>query len=213
MGLSDKSHEKRTFLNIVSGSFAKRVDKDYVGAQKREIEGDNGEKKTIYETRHSTLSARINGVEIKEGGKFGDQLLVHLQDGPDSFTLSLSLQSREAKSFMTCLPNIDMSKEIVLEPYNYMSKKDNKKKIGMAICQGAKGSDGRYPKVPYFYNKDNGLPAVSEKVDMDEFKLAMQQQTIFLKKKTKEFISKIEENKSTHLTANLQSKSGDDLPF
>lgn len=210
MGLIDKSNEKKTFLNIVSGAFAKRVAEGTSGAVEREIEYPKGTKKMIWETHHDSLEAIIKSVEIKEGDKFGDQLLINLQDGIDLFTVSLGLSSREAKGFMSCLPNIDISKDVTLEPYNYERKKDGKKMIGMGVVQNGE-------KVPYFYTSETGMPSgeVGQEMDTDEFKILMQQQTIFLKKKTKEWIAGQGAAKQQTMTPQEISPTPavDDLPF
>jgi len=217
MGLKDKSHEKTTFLNIVQGEFAKRVSEGTPNAIQREIEYEDV-KKTVWETRHESLSGIIKSIEIKEDGKFGDQLLINLQDGMDVFTVSLGLSSREAKGFMLCLPNIDVSEELTLSPYNYERKKDGKKMIGLGITQESTGV-GEFKNVPYYYTNENGLPhadvAPDEKLDKDEFKILMAQITIFLKKETKKWIAlhdgKVEEQKA--VVPSGGSETTDDLPF
>src|ERR1017187_399405 len=115
MGLNQDTHTSKTYLGIVSGKFAKRVPEGTNGAIAREIEFE-GVKRNIHELHYSSLDAMIDGIEIKEDGKFGDQLLINLRDVDDVFTINLSLNSREAKGFMMCLPNIDLTKIVNFAP-------------------------------------------------------------------------------------------------
>lgn len=217
MGLNESSNEKRTYLNIVGGKFAKRVDATTPNAIEREIEYE-GVKRMIHELHYKSLDAFIKGIEIKEGGKFGDQLLLNMDDVGDGFTVTLGINSREAKGFMQCLPNIDLTKYVTLEPYNYERKKDGKKMIGMGVKQDTEN-------VKYFYDEHSGFPNLGEEqVGKDEFELLMKQQTIFLKKKTKAFIAehfvtpsnvstpgKITPN--TSVEASQPSEYPNDMPF
>ena len=185
MGLNTQSHERKTFLNIVNGKFAKRVAEGTPNSVEREIEYE-GVKKTIHELHYSDLDAKIAGIELKEGDKFGDTLHINCSDNGETFTMSLSLASREAKGFMNCLPNIDLTKNVNFQPYNYERKKDGKKMIGLGIKY-----TGDKDNVPYFYTAENGMPSVplGGDMDKDEFKILMKQQEIFLKKATKKLIA------------------------
>jgi hypothetical protein len=220
MGLNQQSNEKRIYLTINGGNLVKRVPEGTEGAVEREIEFE-GAKRMIWEMRYRSLSAMIKNIEVKEGGKFGDVLLVNMQDVDEHFTISLNMKGREAKGFMLCLPNIDLSKEVVLSAYNYVRKKDEKHLVGLGIKQG--GDDN----VPYFYNTENGLPSSTlpkgEKMDKDEFKLLMAQQDIFLKKATKKFIEEkmLPESRPDKIQPNVKEadndfpsdEPSDDLPF
>jgi len=230
MGLNQNAERgTRTFVNIVQGNFAKRVEESTHGAKKRIIKDkETGAEKVVWELIYQDIDGMIEGVEIKDGGKFGDQLNINMSDVDEKFTVTLPVNSREAKSFMTCLANIDLQAMVTLAPYNFEAKDDGKKKIGMNIYQGGKTKED---KVPRFFSKEepNGLPQVEEGADADEFKHTMGAQTIFLKKWTKRFIADTWGNatptaeqayEQTHqknkIIPNLQAQSkskSDDLPF
>jgi len=186
MGLNTSTHEQKTFIGIVNGKFCKRVDETTEGAVKREIEYPKGSpKRPIWELHYASLDGLVTGIELKEGTEFGDQLLISMEDVGEIFVVTLGLKSREAKGFMMCLPNIDLSISVHLQPYNYERKKDGKKMIGMGVSY-----TGEKDNIPYFFNQENGLPwGGEEKLDKDEFEALMLSQTIFLKKKTKAFIT------------------------
>ena len=152
----------------------------------------------------------IDRIDIKKSD-FGDQLLIHLYEADEQFTISLGLTKKEAKGFMRCLPNIDLKKFIFLDPYNY--EKDGKRKIGMGIKQEDE-------KILYFYNKENGFPSPpnEDMMDIDEFKILMQQQDLFLKKATLKYID--EHFKPAHVAGKIEPnyaveeiQADDDLPF
>ncbi len=191
-GLKQDNNEKKVYLSIVGGKFAKRVAEGTEGAVEREIEYE-GKKRNVWEINYSSLKAMIDSVDLKEGDKFGDQLQINMSFVDDRFTVTLPLQSREGKAFMMCLPNLNLKEVVTLQPYNYTRKIDNKHLQGMGIVQG-EGVDGKGLKVPFAYMEDTTFPNApkqgeGEPLDKDEFKLVMQQQTIWLKKKTKAFIA------------------------
>jgi len=190
------SGEHRTYFNIVQGRFAVRVKEGDEGAIKRVIvnKKDKSEK-TVFEKYYESIDAHIESIDIDESGDYGDQVKVNMKDADERFTVTLPLNGREAKSFLSCLKNIDMSKEVTLDPFNFEGK-DGKQVIGLGVYQGAKNSENRHPKenkVPFYFTKEtpNGLPQVAEGADKDEFKLAMQSQTIFLKKWAKGFLAEM----------------------
>lgn len=220
MGLNEGSNEKRTYINIVNGKFAKRVPEGTEKSVEREYEYPKGTKKLCWELLYKSLDGMIKNVEIKEGGDFGDQLLITMEDVGDVFIVNLGLASREAKNFLMVLPNINLNASVTLSPYNYIRKKDDKKLIGLGVNQ-----IGEKEKIPYAYSKESGMPwGGEEQMDKDEFKILMAQQTIFLKKKTKAFIAehfasaeKPAENNEPHVavhtTISTAPEPVDDLPF
>ena len=138
------------------------------------------------------------------------------------FTVTLSMVGREAKSFLCVLKNINLKEEIILIPFNFLSKTDGKNVIGLNIYQGGVGKE--FKVKPYFSKETpNGLPQVPEGADKDEFKLTMKQQEIYLKKWVKKFVednfkeakpeSKMQPNKSAEKIYTNASPDSGDLPF
>lgn len=200
MGLQADNQEKRIFLNIVAGKFAKKVTADTEGAVERETKDQHDNKKIVHELLYKSLSGMIDSIEVDETGKFGDQLKINMSDGLDKFTVSFSMQSREAKHFLVRLPHIDIKAEVVLAPYNFVAD-NNDNIIGMNVFQEEK-------KLLPFYSNDNpnGMPVPPKieegKLDKDEYKLLMAQQTIFLKKMAKKFILENFAEKSNRMPPN-----------
>lgn len=192
MPFTQDTKGSRTFVNIIGGRFAKRVDASTEGASAREYISDKktGAKKTVHELYYKDFSGTIKNVDI-ESGDYGDQIKIDFSDMGEAVTITLPLSSREGKSFLQRLPNINLQQEITLAPYNFIPKGEVKSKIGMNVFQG-QDREGKPIKVNWYFTKENpnGLPmSTEEQLDADEFKSLMLQQDIFLKKFTKKFIA------------------------
>lgn len=232
MGLNSSTKANRTFVSIVQGQFAQRVSEDTPGAIKRIIKNqrDNSEK-TVYELMYRDACGTIESIVINETGDYGDQLEINMEDIGSKFTISLAMSGREAKSFLCCLKNINLSIPVTLAPYNFIAKDNGKQIIGMGVYQGGTGSDARdkeHKVMPHF-SKDtpNGLPQVPEGADKDEFKLVMKSQEIFLKKWAKGFCANafgatiratpesepMPKSKTTAKEKKEKAAPSDDLPF
>lgn len=217
MGLNKNTKGERTFVQIVGGQFAKRVKEDDPEGVKRIIKNkQTGAEKTVHEVYFRDVNGMIESIEVDETGTFGDQIKVNMSDVGDNFTVTFSMASREAKSFLCCLKNIDLKKEIILAPYNFASKTEVKQVIGMNVYQGGRTKEF---KVPAYFSKEhpNGLPQVpevpEEERDKDEFKLVMKQQEIFLKKWVKKFIPENFTAKPVTAVADQDSKTPEVTPF
>ncbi len=187
MGLNQSTRSNRTFISIVQGRFAKRVDENTPNSVRRVIEKKDGSKKEVWELIYEDVSGHIESIAIDESGEFGDQLKINMEDLGEKFTVNLSLSGREAKSFLCVLKNIKLQEDVILAPFNFLSKTDYRQVIGMNIYQGGRGKE--FKVTPYFSKETpNGLPQVPEGADKDEFKLTMKSQEIFLKKWAKKFI-------------------------
>ena len=186
-GLNRDYHTPKVYVTISNGKFVQRVGEGTDGAIERVIENKKDKTtKRVWELIYADIEAYIESVEVDESGNYGDQLKLNMAYMDEKFTLTLPMNGREAKSFLCVLPNIDISQMIALKPYNFVDKSTGKSVIGMNTMQGGKTKENKV--APYFSKETpNGLPQVPEAVDIDEFKLAMKSQEIFLKKFTKKF--------------------------
>ncbi len=190
MGMNESVKLNKTFLSINSGQFAKRVPEGEGVARKVEYKKDGKKvEKTVYEKLFKSVTGMIDSVEIKDATEFGDQLNINMSDVGETWTVSIGLGTKEARFFIQCLPNIDLKQYVTLAPYNFTTE-DNEKRIGMNVLQG-QDDKGKGIKVPFYYTRENGLPMAPEKerLDTDEFKLKMSEQSLYLKKATKKFIA------------------------
>lgn len=208
MGLNSATKGNRTFVSIVNGNWAQRVGEDTPGAIKRIIKNKkDGSEKTVYELIYETVNGMIDSIEVDEKSDFGDQLKINMSDVGFNFTVTMSMAGREAKAFLCCLKNVNLKAEVFLKPYNFVAKDDGKQKIGMTVYQGGVGKE--FKVLPYFSKeKPNGLPQVPDGADNDEFKLAMKQQEIYLKKWVKKFAA----DEFAEEKPNTKGYSGDETP-
>lgn len=187
-GFEKREGGTRDFVSIVSGKWAQRTTEDNTESVRRVIKKKDGSEKVVWELIYDTIAGFIQGIEVKEGTEFGDQLNINMENEGHKFTATLSMASREAKSFLCVLPNINLDEKVVLLPFNFLSKTDDRQVIGLNIYQGGREKENKV--LPYFSKEEpNGLPQVPEGADKDEFKLVMKQQEIWLKKWVKKFIA------------------------
>jgi hypothetical protein len=161
MGLSSSNHEKKTYLQIVAGKFAQKVDEGTEGATTRFSEKAN---RNMYELLHDTLEGTIKSLKIEtkefDGGKKSKQLDVTISDVGELYIVSLPIESKFFDSFCAKIKSADLSKVVKLSPYAFTSKKDGKKVSGMNIFQND-------VKLEYYYSNEEpkGKPVLKEQVD------------------------------------------------
>ncbi len=127
---------------------------------------------TVQASKIEKLYESVSGI-IKDivfiNTKFGTLLQVTVTDPflGDEETLSMSTSQPFAQDFMKKLPNIDLSKEVVLQPFSFIPKGEIKKKQGMKITQ-----NGGIKIEKSFYNtetKENtmGMPVPDKKLEKE----------------------------------------------
>jgi hypothetical protein len=117
------------------------------------------------------LSGKIESIFHKTSEKYKDTYEVVIDEGIDQSQLSFGDDSRFWIDFMKKLPNIDLTQEVKLTPYEFTDKEKGKRRVGVSVEQnGVKiasyynklKSDGTYEdlygfptaKKEYFENKD-----------------------------------------------------------
>ena len=202
MGFGQRSNS--TFFNIIDGKFAVRVQKETPGAVART--NKNGE--VVYEIHHDNISARLENISIREGD-YGKEWIVRLADVDEKYTLQISYSSRFAKSFLFCLPKIDLNKEVTLTPYQTI--KNDKKQSVMFVNQ-----DGEAIKWAYTKDTPNGLPPMEKIMVKGVETWDDSKQLLFLEAMVKEKFADQEEipqKTKEQLVNNDILKETDDLPF
>ncbi|PUZ21784.1 hypothetical protein DCC81_24665 [Chitinophaga parva] len=144
MGL--KKNEHKTYVSINgNGKIAQRVTENTPGAVSRTLESG----KVIHQMEYDYIEGRITGMNFYEHKEFGNFLNVIIDD---EFVLQLKSSSRYFYSFCYALPNIDLTKDVRLNPWR---KQDGDKvKQALYVNQGGKES------VAWYFTRDNpnGLP-------------------------------------------------------
>jgi len=121
MGLNNR-RESQVYVKVLSdGTVREKVPEGTEGCVRREIEDQKTKEITVvFEMVHESVDGMIGNITLKEG-KFGDQLIIPMTDGDDTFTLALSVAQNFGEDFMKKLPNIDKTKPVLLKPFSFTS--------------------------------------------------------------------------------------------
>lgn len=149
MGLANREGGK--YITILNGKFCVRVSSDTPGAKKRV----NKLGKTVYELFYDSFTGKLLNIRTRDG-EYGKSWEFYFRDGADVYTLQLSYSNSYATNFLKILPNIDLSKEMKVQPSQKIE--DGKTKSSLFISQ-----DGVTLKHAYTKDKPNGLPPMEEK--------------------------------------------------
>ena len=127
-----------TFLKIVPGAIiAKKTTEDDIRAVKREYEDANGKKGHVFERQFDNLSGIISNISFNKGN-YGEEFIILIKDDGENYRLSMNISqiknSLYANSFLSKLRNIDLTKEVTLKPYDFITK-EGKKQTGMTVTQ------------------------------------------------------------------------------
>lgn len=215
------------YLTIAQGEMVQKSTKDNPRAEQRTYTvKENGEEveKKRWEIKHRNLTGFIKSLNLRKG-KFGEDLEVQITDGEDTAQLSFSADSDYFSDFVKRLKNVDLTKQVILRPYDIPNKDPNKRSTrGISIEQ-----DGEKIK-SYFWDPVkkkpiNGIPVVSEEergnYDKDDWKIHFMQVRKFLKKQladiTEEIPTRPVVQKDTTRVADEPVAEGyddeDDVPF
>ena len=99
------------YLSIQGGKIARRVAEPTATSKSRQIESTG---RVVNEELYDSLEGHLSGVSVKEG-TFGKELHVFIAED-QKYDLQLMLSSGPAKSFLSALPNVDLSKPVRIIP-------------------------------------------------------------------------------------------------
>jgi len=195
MGLSnsDTGNERKTFVNIIGGRFAVKTKEGTLGAVERE--NKNGVK--VWEILYTELSGTIRNIVCQKNEKIGAyEYVVELSEVGAVYTLSIPCDSKYGDAFATKIPNVDLSQEVRIVPFDFVSKKDDKKVVGLNFYQGYTPNE---KKIEYYYSKENpnGMPFSDGQLDEDEWKIYQLKKRKFLRSEIEKLGEKFAGSKST----------------
>lgn len=166
MGLETREH--KVYLQVIAdGSIRKQVPEGTPGCVKREYEDrETKELKHKFEMSYSSISGMIGPITLNKG-KFGDQIILPITDGDETYNLALSTSQNFGEDFMKKMPNINFDKPVRLAPFSFVA--DNGKTIrGIDVRQDwnpnePMGEGNGNKIISYYYDKDakknvNGYP-------------------------------------------------------
>lgn len=218
MGVIPKKSSNKHYYKIVSGVIVQEWSKKPSlpeGTVIKEREDKKGNRKYYIET--GGLSGRLVGLKISTTD-FGDFLDVEFGDGDGLYILSMPVDSKYFRDFGLRLPNIDPTKDVLINSYSFEDKeKEGRRVQGFTITQGD-------TKIARYYTKDNpnGLPELEQKRKGKDFVWDSTNQVNFLYDMIEKYHAKLDPFTETAPNSPEDSKEPlevaedetfDDLPF
>lgn len=138
------------YITILGGKFCVRVQQGTKGA----VERVNKIGKTVYEVFYDSFTGKLINIRTRDG-EYGKTWEFDFRDGGEVYTLQLSYSNSYATNFLKILPNIDLNKEMKVQPSQKIE--DGKTKSSLFISQ-----DGVTLKHAYTKDAPNGLPQMEQ---------------------------------------------------
>ena len=134
-----ETREKKNYISILGSdaTLRKVVPEGTVGAVTRTYKDSKDVEHTKIEKVFESVSGKITDIGFVDT-EFGTLLQVTLTDEflpEEAETLSMSTSSEFAQDFMKKLPNIDLSKEVILKPYRFTPEDGKRELKGLTITQ------------------------------------------------------------------------------
>lgn len=154
MGLgSVREGGNQTFLSIAGGYiWNRKCDKthpDY--AEQTYIKADKTEA-VRSGAQYADITGHVTKVEFRTHKEFGENMNVTIDDGEDSFIISVSTNNRNCQDLMKALMVMDLSKEIFIKPYDFVGA-DKKRAQGISFRQNGEKLALKV-EVPVEFQKD-----------------------------------------------------------
>lgn len=204
------------YLSIAQGNITRKAKKGEEGSVTREYQDDDGNTKEVHEFQYSGIDGMLTGVSFKDG-KFGEECRITIKDVDEVYVLTIKTDDRYFQDFAKKLPNIDLSQEVRLSPFDFEG--DNGKPVrGINITQGETKVQS------YYYDADkkkdiNGFPSVSKadrkEFDSDDWKMYFIKVKKFLKKEVQgmKFDQTVAKATAPATDTSTDASDDDDLPF
>lgn len=148
MGLQNR--QSGNYITILGGKFCQRVQEDTEGAIKRVNKIGN----TVYEKFYESFTGKLIDIKVQDG-TYGKTWNFVFKDTKDPYTLQLSYSNSFSTAFLKMLPNIDLTKEMVLSPS--VKEVDGKNRSSLFVNQ-----DGKAIKHAYTRETPNGMPDMEQ---------------------------------------------------
>jgi hypothetical protein len=147
-------HEQNTavYITIYDAKLTRRFD----APNQKTVSRINKSGKMVHEQYFSAIEGMLLDIELRHSD-YGRQWLFHFQDGIEKFVLQLDYHSREAKSFLSRLPNTKLDYFIRTQVFK------NEKGVTQLFTRHGKTT------IPSAYTKDNpnGLPEMVKAMQSD----------------------------------------------
>jgi len=187
-----------TYLSIIGGRLKQKVEETTEGAKIRTYEDKEGNEGSKWELTHKNVSGMLIGFGLDKKDFGVTMLEIVVIDGDGLKTqIGCPDSSRYAMDFMEKLPNIDLTKEVLLNSYDFEAKNPTtgkvSRKTGFSIIQG----DDKISTAYFDFDKKKnlrGMPEVDQAeaadYDSDDWKVYYLQKKKFLVKETTKIFNK-----------------------
>lgn len=199
MGLKD-TQGGIIYLSIQGNKIAKRVQEPTGKSKARTIESSG---KIVHEELYDSVEGRITAIGTREGN-YGKELIITINDGDDNFQLQLKLSSSQASCFLRCLPNIDLSKNVMFIPKVQIV--NDIKRASLVLAQGNHG-------VKHAFTKDNpgDLPLMKKIKVKGKETWDDSEQLEFFEQLISDYAEKLKHTGSMDISAEISFNN--DVPF
>jgi hypothetical protein len=184
------------YLTIQGGSIARRVPEPTATSKTRQLESG----KVINEELYASIEGHISGIHTKDG-TYGKELHICFTED-QKYDLQVPLSSGPAKSFLSALPNLDLTKMTKLIPKR--EEKDGVARTKILLSQNNAG-------VKWAFTKDNpgDMPPMKKiKVKGKETWDDTDQLEFF-----EALVTKYNDKLKAHGTLAIGAEADDDQPF
>ncbi len=144
MGFGNREGGK--YITILGGKFCVRVDANTPGAKER----TNKVGKQVHEVFYDSFTGKLINIRTKDSA-YGKNWEFDFKDNDEIYTLQLSYSNSYATNILKMLPNVDLTKEMKVQPAQKVE--DGKTKSSLFISQ-----DGVTLKHAYTKDNPRGLP-------------------------------------------------------
>lgn len=145
-----ENREGGKYITILGGKFCVRVSADTKGA----VDRVNKMGKTVHEVFYDSFTGKLINIRTRDS-EYGKQWEFDFKDGAEVYTLQLSYSNSYATNILKMLPNVDLTKEMKVQPAQKIE--DGKTKSSLFISQ-----NGVTLKHAYTKDVPNGLPPMVE---------------------------------------------------
>jgi len=220
------SSAKAMYLSIIKGNLMQKVQEGTTGANRRTYEIKDPQTQAVteghkWELQHQDVYGRIVGVEFKDS-KYGEQLVLKLWNEQDQITVfvTTAADGRYGTDFLKKFLEIDLSKEICFNTYDFMPEGSEKKRTGVSVTVDGEKIYSHYYD-PKAKKTINGLPPVDEtmrkSLGSNYWKIFFITEFAFLKGKAEEYAKGIipAPETTTEPVASTEptEEEIDDMPF
>lgn len=157
MGLGSAQDKKNLYLSVAGGYIWNRKagedDPDYTTQTFIKGDGEEGIRKGA---QYADLTGRVTNVAFRTHEKYGESINVTVDDGDESFILSMSTNNQYSQCMMKALLLMDFSKDLFIKPYDFTGA-DGRRAQGISFRQNGEKIDLKEVKVSPDFEKEKSF--------------------------------------------------------